>query len=58
MYFHCLYCTLLSDIEETLNRQADELRALTDDVIAMETELQQLLVKLSHLDPESITCTL
>jgi len=47
---------LLSDIEETWKRQADELTSLTDDVTAMETQLQQLLAKLSHLDPASIAC--
>jgi len=46
----------VSGIEETLNRQATELKSLSDDVSAMETDLEQLLMKLSQLDPESITC--
>ena len=48
---------LFLDIEETLNRQDDEVRSVTDEIDAMETELQQLILKLSHLDPQSITCT-
>jgi len=61
--FH--YCTdlardtvmLLSDLEEVLNRQASEMRTLSDDVSAMETELQQLILALSQLDPQSTSCT-
>ena len=51
-----LLLLLLADIEETWKRQAGELTSLTDDVTAMETQLQQLLQKLSHLDPETIAC--
>jgi len=49
---------LLSDLEATLSRQASELQELSDDVTAMETELQQLLAILSELNPETIDCTL
>ena len=54
LWRHCL----LSDLEATLSRQASELQELSDDVTAMETELQQLLATLSELNPETIDCTL
>ena len=41
-----------------MSRQASELEQLSDDVTAMETELQQLLATLSELNPETIDCTL
>ena len=53
VHIHCL----LSVLEDELTRQAREVATLTADVVAMETQLQQMLRTLSELNPETITCT-